>query len=71
MQLLHLIFYIPVNVYLFQFQLFTFEGNIPDFGLSLVLDLPLEAFVVWHALNDTPQDNHIIHLLQVTPLNWK
>ena len=69
--LLHLLFSVPVGVYYMQRRIFAFKGELIDPGTPLVLEIPVEAFLVWRATSAVPQGNYARKLRVVTLINWQ
>ena len=60
--LLQSLFSVPVGIYSTSRRLFACIREFPTEGLLAVLEVVVDAFVVWRAVRYVPRANHVSHL---------
>ena len=65
--ILHSMLSVPVNLYSMYQSLFAFRGELPLEGLSPVVEITMDAFLVRRSVRAVPRADNISHLEGVSP----
>ena len=69
--LMHLLFYVRVNVYSTQRRIFACLGKLPAEGLPPVVEISVKAFAERRSVCAVMQVNHVTLLGRISQLNWQ